>query len=208
MDLRSAGRRMGVAPAVVCSSLILAVTVFIGMAYAPPSGAAPDKISDADDPSIQAHVTGDGELQVTGEVTLSGTSQVEVTNTPLPVNVENFPGTQDVNVVGGALSGVQLAPATTGFGDFFQIEVRENETATFDPINVTSFFYSDQDDEANVHFENPLVPQLFSRVFADNDGNVESHQQDFVHPFPVSGISVNCQNESEDCEVFILLIGF
>jgi hypothetical protein len=90
MDVRIAGRRTGGAVAMALVGLILAFTVFSRSASsAPPQGGAPVSITDPEDAALKAQVTTEGELQVTGDVTLTGRSLVEV---------DNFPATQDVNV--------------------------------------------------------------------------------------------------------------
>jgi hypothetical protein len=212
MDLKIVGRRMGVSLAVVSASLIIAATALSGTAFAPPQGAAPVNIADADDPSVQAHVTADGELQVTGNVTLEGTSQVEVTNTPLPVDVQNFPATQDVNVVGGSLEGAQLETVGSAFTHVFSVEDGDSESITFDTIDATSFLYSDNDDEVIVEVFSPLLGAPTSgnanRIVNDIGGGIETYHQDFVHPLPINGFDVFCINESEDCTVYIMVFGF
>jgi hypothetical protein len=182
MDFSAVGRRIGAASGVVLG-LALGLTAFGGAAQSGPSqGAAPVNIADPNNPNLRAEVTADSALQVTGDVTISGTSAVTVTNTPLPVQVGNFPTTQNVNVTGGALAPVSQILALSFSPECCGTE----ETQTFATINTTSITISTAGpggpSEMRVHYLSPLTGNQLHPLFADDDGEERNRAYVFFVP--------------------------
>ena len=146
-----------------------------------------------------------------------GTANVNVQNTPLDVQgsvsvgnfptsfeVSNFPAVQDVAFAGG----VGLSPMTTVVALAFQpMSPGDLQTQNFATVNAVSILISDIDDEIEVRLHSPLTGD-FIFAHTDLDGGKESSQLTFVHPLPVNGVTVGCANESEDCHVFVSVMGF
>jgi hypothetical protein len=205
MNLNVVGRRMGLAVSIVAVSLILAVTFFSGTAYAPPGGAAPVNIADPETPSVQAQVTEDGELQVTGNVALSGTSEVEVTNTPLPVDVENFPENQDVTVTNPSLD-VEPEVATTSFVHRSSLDDGEEELVALPSTIDASLILlttSQIDDEFLIEFFGPGIEMDFVLTEQNVPPVISIPLNERV---PISSVFVLCANESIDCGVLSINI--
>ena len=51
-------------------------------------------------------------------------------------------------------------------------------------------------------------PYLWIPVHHDQDGGVELRHLTFTNPLRVSGVQMRCLNESEDCQVNVLVLGF
>jgi hypothetical protein len=184
---------------------------------APASAEPPDPTPGATSPVREQNLDGNGLIRVHEQ----GIADVTVTNTPLDVQgsvdvdnfptsfeVSNLPAVQDVNVTGGALSNVTLAPVTKAISEiFFPLPAGVAETRTFAPINVTSIFIHDALDELSLTLLTPVAPtEIF--VYSDSEDAEESVQLTFVHPIPVDGVGLSCLNESDDCQVIVDLLGF
>lgn len=209
-------RLSAVAPALALGAL--AIVVIVGMLFQQPAAAdPPDPTPGATNPVREQNLDAAGLIRVHEQ----GTADVNVTNTPLDVQgsvdvdnfptsfeVSNFPDVQDVNVTGGTLSNVVLAPVTKSEeAIFFPLSAGSTETQNFATVNATTVLIHDVDDEISVFLLSPLSANVVF-LYSDGQGNQESVQRSFVHPLPVNGVSVSCHNESEDCEVFVEILGF
>jgi hypothetical protein len=173
------------------AALILGGIVFDGTAYPAPQG-APVTIVDPDDSDIRAQVTPDGALQVTGDVSLGETAGVEITNTPVPVDV-----------TGGVLAPVTRLEALGGI----LIDAGESHSTSFPTINATSVIIAKGSDELLVAFSSPVASEGFVPVRDDN-GTDATLIYTFPNPIPINGVELTCQNESDLCFDFVTLAGF
>jgi hypothetical protein len=213
MNTRLMYRRAGMVSMLIVGAIV-GIVVFSGTAYAPPQGAAPVNVTDRDTPSNSADVTADGELEVTGEVTVSGTTDVNVVTTPLEVSGEvdvgNFPATQDVNVVGGTVA-AQVPPATESDGQGFTVSAGGSEDRTIPAILASLVTVTGGgDDEAIITFASGDVldpDTVFFSIGDDGDNIGPSLSVPLTQPMVISQISILCFNESEDCEVDVHVVG-
>lgn len=134
---------------------------------------------------------------------VSGT--VDVGNFPAQQNVavQNFPSTQDVNVVGGS-TGPQPASAVRQV--VFSLDPGESQTQTFPTIDVSSVVISSGDEEYQLFASTPLWNGDILLAF-EPDGDNPSRHFTFPQPLPLNGLNLYCANESEHCPIYILLIG-
>ena len=185
---------------------------------APAEAGPPDPTPGATQPMREQNLDTDGLIRVHEQ----GTANVNVTNSSLAVegsiNVDNFPSSfevsnlpsvQDVEIVGGSISGIQLAPVTTIVPlAFLSMSAQTSQSQSFAALDVTTILINDfDDDEISVLITSPLLPGP-SYVYTDASGDESSAQLTFFNPIPVDGLTVECENESENCTVSVTLFGF
>jgi hypothetical protein len=164
-----------------------------GPAYAPP-GSAPVSIVDGQDASLKANVDADGSLQVSGEVSVGGSSSVEVSN---------FPETQEVSGTVALAASVPAEIAT---------EVRNIDligagliSETFTAINAR-FISISSEDEVALRFATPdhTINEPAIRI-----GNNRQPTQTISLPLaiPLDKVALVCENEVNDCLVLITIVG-
>lgn len=173
------------------------------------SAAGPDPTPGPSQPVREQNLDANGFIRVHEQ----GVAQTEVTNdnlnvtlgnSSLDVNVQNFPSTQDVNVVGGSTS---PEPVTNATQLIFNVEDGESQELTFATINVTSILIVTGDDEYELHAGSPLTGgNLF--IAYDPSGDDETRQITFDSPVPLNRMTLICANESENCADAVLLTGF
>ena len=199
---------------VLAFALLAAAAGLFGIVFDAPAGAQPpDPTPGATSKTREQNLDAGGLIRVHEQ----GTANVHVTNTPLDVQgsvsvgnfptsfeVSNFPAVQDVSLAGG----VGLSPMTTVVALAFQpMSPGALQTQNFNTVNAVSILISDIDDEIELRLHSPLTND-FIFAYTDLDGGKESSQLTFVHPLPVSGVTVGCANESQDCHVFVSVMGF
>src|SRR4029453_15872783 len=83
-------------------------------------------------------------------------AKVQVDNFPTSIGVNNFPKTQDVNVVGGQVL-AYVPPVTTGYSDFLTAGPGETYRVTLPaPINASTITISKGGSEGAIYFTSPL----------------------------------------------------
>ncbi|MGH3028405.1 MAG: hypothetical protein ACRDMW_07610 [Gaiellaceae bacterium] len=186
MNGRTTSLRTGAAVVAVLAVLIFALN---GTAAAPP-GAAPVQIVDGSDSNRDAAVVEDGSLHVTGDVSVTGTSSVEVSNFPEvqevegTVDVGNFPEAE-VATQFRSLVLVSSAPDET----FAALDARLISIASEDEIGLT--FFTPQGQRAIMIGDNRQPMQAISLPIA----------------VPLASASLDCDNEVADCVVFVTIAG-
>ena len=197
---------------------LIALALLGALFDAPAAAEPPDPTPGATLPTREQNLDDDGLIRVHEQ----GIAKVDVTNTPLDVQgsvdvdnfpssfeVSNFPSVQDVNVTGGELSEVMLAPVTIGEEFFIVTPAGSSETAAFGAtMNVTTVFVVDALDEVAVDLTTSLTPGGAIAVYSDLEGGRESGQRTFFYPVPADGVEVHCFNESDDCQVSVEVLGF
>lgn len=169
--------------------LVLLIFALSGTAAAPP-GAAPVHVVDGSDSSRDAAIVEDGSLHVTGDVSVTGTSSVEVSNFPDVQEVEgtvevgNFPEAE-VATEFRTLVLVSSAPEET----FAALDARLISIASEDEIGLT--FFTPQDQRAI--------------QIGDNRQSVQAIQLPIA--VPLAKATLNCFNEVADCVVFVTIAG-
>jgi len=153
---------------------------------------------------IRVHEQGIADVNVTDEEL-----NVNITNDSLSVSgeveVSNFPATQDVNVVGGAIS---LPPVTTVWSTPLSIDpIPAGESVTHDiPLmNAVSFNVAESVDEYSIFITGPLGTPL---EIESGEQLQETYFYTFIYPVPVDSITIRCKNESDDCFIDATLTGF
>ena len=174
------------------------------------SSAPPDPAPGTPIPVRDQNLDGSGFIRVHEQ----GVAQSEITNSnlnvtlsnpSLDVNVQNFPATQDVNIVGGSTTPQPVTTATQLI--FHVVSGGGPEEQTFATVNVTSILIVSGDDEFELHAGSPLTgSDLF--IAYDPTGDDETRQITFPAPVPLNRMTLYCANESEDCVVTVLLTGF
>ena len=192
--------------AVLVGLALLASLSLFGVAA---STAGPDPTPGPSQPVREQNLDADGFIRVHEQ----GVAKTEVTNSnlnvtlsneALDVNVQNFPGTQDVNVVGGSTTPEAVTTATQLI---FNVEDGESQELTFATIDVTSILIVTGDDEYELHAGSPLTGgDLF--IAYDPSGDDETRQITFDSPVPLNRMTLICANESENCADAVLLTGF
>ena len=132
------------------------------------------------------------------------TQNVNVQNLPSTqnVNVQNLPATQDVRIVGGS-TGVQ--PVTRVRQLIFNTDSAEEQT--FATIAVSSIVIVSGSDEYEIHGRSPLAGgELF--LGYEPDGAEPTTTMSFPQPIPLNTIKIYCANESDTCNITVLLSGF
>ena len=161
--------------------------------------------------SIDANVTG-GSI----DANISGGS-VTVDNTnanPVPVvgivTVDNFPGQQGVFVDGGVMT-----PVTRAYYDFFDLDGQKSsglQYFTGGPILATLIYVSHNDDKVKVRFfSEALAPAgpFHSILFIDaKEGGGPDHTIPLTYPVEMDGFEIRCENDVNQCEVKITVVGF
>ena len=155
---------------------------------------------------LDVNVT-NGNLPVVGEVDVTNfpaTQNVNVQNLPATqdVNVQNLPATQDVRIVGGS-TGVQ--PVTAMRQLIFNTDGQEEKT--FSTMAVSSIVIVSGTDEYEIHGGSPLAGgELF--LGYQPDGAEPTTTMSFPQPIPLNMIKIYCANESDTCNITVLLSGF
>lgn len=160
-----------------------------GPAYAPP-GSAPVSIVDGQDASLKANVDADGSLQVSGEISVGGTSSVEVSNFP---EVQEVSGTVEVQTeIADEYRNVSL------FSEDNHV-VRES----FPRIRAR-FISISSEDEVELAFDSVDTIGPVIRI-----GSNRQPTQTISLPLaiPLDDVSMICFNEVEDCSVLITIVG-
>ena len=153
---------------------------------------------------IRVHEQGVADVHVTDDEL-----NVNITNDSLSVSgeveVSNFPATQDVNVVGGAIS---LPPVTTISSTPLSIDpIPAGESVTHDiPLmNAVSFNVAESVDEYSIFITGPLGTPL---TIESGEQLQETYFYTFTYPVPIDSITIFCKNESDDCFIDATLTGF
>ncbi len=165
-----------------------------------------------------AHVDGAGNLQVAGTMNVAntptvkaqqdGTWNVGLTGTPT-VDVGNFPSTQDVNVVGGTVSATAPVATHSTFASF-TVAAGEVGAQDVEPIDASLItVVGGGDDEVIVEFEGHAPGGgIVDFEIGDQDENLGPFVTiPLTQPMPIAHILARCQNESEDCELSVFLLG-
>lgn len=167
--------------------------------------------------AIRVHEQGTASVDVVNEnldVTLANSLlDVNVTNSSVPVNgtveVNNLPSTQDVNIVGGS---AVPAPVTQAKQFRFTLPAGNTvQTETFPEIAATSLILVNPDSsEYSVKGITPLAPggPGYVELGADFDGAIPNMRIDFPYPMPLTGLMMHCVNESDDCHIWVLVLGY
>ena len=151
-----------------------------------------------------------------------GVADVNVTNTPLPVDitnstlevtgtvsVDNFPSQQDVFVTGGTWEPIVTLKRVQRLESFSLIaDPGEADSMTFSQIDATNVFISSgtfDNDEVSVRVEGPLG--LVYRI-DDRAGDSFTFAQALTHPIPIHQVSMVCHNESSSCNLAVSIAGF
>ena len=193
---------------------VVSVLTLGTMAGSTAFAAPPDPTPGATQPIREQNLDADGLIRVHEQ----GVADVNVTNDPLNVSVandtlnvsgevevSNFPATQDVTVVGGQ---VALPPVTTIAGTPATIDPiapGEFENTDIPLMNVVSVNVAENFDEYSMFISGPLGIPL---EIESGELVQETYFYTFQYPVPVDGISIFCQNESDDCFVDVTLTGF
>jgi hypothetical protein len=163
-----------------------------GPAYAPP-GSAPVSIVDGQDASLKANVDADGSLQVSGQVSVAGTSSVEVSNFP---EVQEVNGTVEV----GNFPGTEIA---TEFRNVSFVSVDSNATETFTAINAR-FISIMSEDEVTLQF---FTPGRIGPVIDIGINRQPSQTISLPLAIPLDKATLFCDNEVNACVVLITIAG-
>jgi hypothetical protein len=148
---------------------------------------------------IRVHEQGVAKSEIT-----NSNLNVTLGNESLDVNVQNFPSTQDVQVVSGSTTPQPVENVTQLI---FNVEDGESQELTFETINVTSILIITGDDEYELQAGSPLTgSNLF--IAYDPSGDDETRQITFDSPVPLNRMTLVCANESENCADAVLLTGF
>ena len=183
------------------SVLMLAVGVVMGMTI--PASSSPDArppmpttIMDPETPTLGAQVDEQGALKVTGDVGLSGTSSVEVSNFPA---VQEVDGTVDVgNFPPAPVAGVfRWEHLLADAGDLSGEE-------SFPTINAR-FVSLSSEDELTVFFYRP--GQRTVSTFSVGSNRQPTQTISLPIAVPLDGVSMLCHNEANQCSVTVSLIG-
>ena len=147
---------------------------------------------------INVHEQGTADVHITNP-----SLDVSVGNFPSSVEVSNFPATQNVNVVGGA----PPAPVEQRVQVNFETAAGGFETTTFAQVDATLITITGfNDEEKSVRLQTPLGGTFFALYDPDGAQAVSTIQ---LHsPLPVTGVELVCLNESDDCLVWVTIIGF
>ena len=186
MNIRTTSFRTGAAVVAVLAVLVFALN---GTAAAPP-GAAPVHVVDGADRDNVAAVDADGSLHVTGEVSVGGTSSVEVTNFP---NVQEVEGTVDV----GNFPETEVA---TEFRSLVLVSSAPDET--FAPLDARIISIGSED-EIGLTFFTPQGQRAIQ--IGDNRQPVQAIPLPIA--VPLGSVSLDCDNEIADCVVFVTIAG-
>ncbi len=173
----------------LAAGIIMWSLVTGGPAYAPP-GSAPVSIVDGQDASMKANVDADGSLQVSGQVSVGGSSSVEVSNFP---DVQEVSGTVEVET--------EIADEFRNVSLFSTDDPVVSES--FLPIRAR-FISISSEDEVALAFDtvNTIGPVI--RI-----GSNRQPTQTISLPLaiPLDEVSMVCFNEVEDCSVLITIVG-
>ena len=148
-------------------------------------------ISDPENPSQQATVDGSGALRVSASGTSTISGSVNVTNTPLPVDVQNAP------------LQVRVPRASRFFAQSFDLHAQDGEFVDFAAMDVSLItFPSGGNDEVDV--------SLFfgeERVLEIADNENTPHFMALTQPIRVTRVLVHCRNEVLSCQLAVNLVG-
>jgi hypothetical protein len=157
-------------------------------AYAP-TMAAPVQIADRNDTTMRAAVDGDGALKVAGQVSVGGTSSVQVTN---------FPATQ---TVAGTVN-LSNTPVATQFRRILLTgDPSDSVTEDFTALNVR-FISISTDDEVDLQFNGPG-----SQTFQIGSNRPPDQTISLPVAVPLDSVRLVCENEALACFVIVSFVG-
>lgn len=179
------------------------IVMLIGAAAAQPPGDRPET-------SVrEQNVDPDGWIAVHEQ----GVADVNVTNSPLSVSgdvrVSNLPQEQAVMVTNDVVT-VAQAPASRARVVTFSVDAGDEINPVFDPpINATMLSIRAFDEEVVVQFSSPVSDEPGDRVlFMGGDSrNITERVVNLTQPIPISGVRILCQNDFEDCDGWVSVVG-
>ena len=148
-------------------------------------------ISDPQNPAQQAKVDASGALRVSASGTSTISGSVNVTNTPLPVDVQNAP------------LQVTVPRASRFFAQSFDLHAQDGEFVDFAAMDVSLItFPSGGNDEVDVSL---FVGE--ERVLEITDNENTPHFMALTQPIRVTRVLVHCRNEIQSCQLTVNLVG-
>jgi hypothetical protein len=145
------------------------------------------------------NVDADGNIKVHEQ----GVVDVNLTNSSTDVtgavDVNNFPATQDVNIVGSISN--DISPVTIIHAGFFYLEAGDSQKKTFDTINATSIHWSAPHEKKRVSFSSPatFIDNIGIFWVDDTSGAIDDWSLNFTSPVPIDGVTYECKKESNHC---------
>jgi hypothetical protein len=198
VSTKGIGRRAGWAISLVLGVMI-GLILLPGTAAAPP-GAAPVHIVDGTNTDQKAAVDSSGALKVAGQVTVGGTSSVQVTNFPTSQTVN---GTVDVGNFPDPVN-------ATFFAKVDQEELSGQEAYPFgQTIRASLIVVNGLDDEVRLIFFPPLPsnPALILYGAGEATGGDSSFTIPLTQPMDLERVIVECNNEVFNCKFGISISG-
>ena len=173
---------------------------------------------------IRVHEQGTADVNVTNS-SLNVEGSMSVENFPSSFEVSNFPSIQQVEVVSDGLPFVRLDSMLYGYRAHFVLQPDEIGTRDFESLMyATSVISEDFLDEVLVEVKSPVIvqgddgvladladeggtPYLWVPVHHDQGGGQELRHLTFMNPLRVNGVRARCLNESEVCQVNVVVLG-